>query len=76
MAVKNIDVWRAARHLLDGHKGPALNEAAMRVKDAGKVGDAETEAVTLRLSGVDRVGRPLIKALQICNAFERGTSFH
>lgn len=46
MAVKNIDVWRAARHLIDGHKGPALNEAAMQVKDARKVGDAETEAVT------------------------------
>lgn len=50
MRVKNLDIWRAAKQLLDRNKETALREAVNCVKEARKVGDRETEAVWVRIA--------------------------
>ncbi len=50
MAVKNLDIWRVAKELLDRDAATALKEAINRVKDARKANDTETEAVWVRIA--------------------------
>ncbi len=50
MAVKNLDIWRVAKELLDHDAATALKEAINRVTDARKANDTETEAVWVRIA--------------------------
>ncbi len=48
--VSNLAIWQSAKQLLDCYNETALKEAVNRVEEARKVGDAETEAVWVRVA--------------------------
>jgi hypothetical protein len=50
MKVRNIDIWRSAKQLMDQHPATALPDAVSRATEAGKVKDGETEAVWLGIA--------------------------
>ena len=50
MRVKNLDIWRVAKELLDRDAVMALTNAVSRGEEARKVGDGETEAAWARIA--------------------------
>ncbi len=50
MPVRDLDIWRAAKQLLEDYQEAARREAIKRVADAREVGDKGTEAVWVRIA--------------------------
>ena len=50
MRVKNLDIWRVAKELLDRDAVMALTNAVSRGEEARKAGDRETEAAWARIA--------------------------